>query len=462
MPTLYLPNLIYTEGAFRQGAGLLVDDNGTILRVSQDPAPDGTITVPMPGKAMLPGLVNGHSHSFQRLIRGVAEHCGPNGDDFWAWRNTMYHAAASLTPNDLFDVARMVFLEMAFSGITTVGEFHYLHRQQDGSVYEDPNLLARRVIEAATSVGIRICMLRVAYARAGHELPPNPGQKRFYESCNEYLESVRLLADDLKNQPATVSMGLAPHSVRAVPLADLKRIHAFAEERQLPIHMHIAEQPAEIEACKREYGFAPIELLSHHRLLSHRMTLVHAIHTSPDEVAALARAHVTICSCPTTERNLGDGIIDADTAISQGIPFSFGSDSQATVDLLEDARELDYHLRLKQQRRVLLDQIDGVDVSERLFHYATAGGANSLMTGTGLLEPGSAADFFTVDLNDLSIAGASPEDLLSMIVFSLERTAVRDIVVNGRTVIHDGKHPLATEIISCYSDLARRIYPTRR
>lgn len=462
MSTLYLPDLIYTEGAFRQGAGLLVDDNGTILRVSQAPAPDGTITISMPGKALLPGLVNGHSHSFQRLIRGVAEHCGPNGDDFWAWRNTMYHAAASLTPDDLFDVARMVFLEMAFSGITTVGEFHYLHRQQDGSAYEDPNLLARRVIDAATSVGIRICMLRVAYARAGYELTPNPGQKRFYESSDEYLESVRLLADDLKNQPATVSMGLAPHSVRAVPLADLKSIHAFAEERQLPIHMHIAEQPAEIEACKREYGLAPIELLSHHGLLSHRLTLVHAIHTSPDEVAALARAHVTICSCPTTERNLGDGIIDADAAIAQGIAFSFGSDSQATVNLLEDARELDYHLRLKQQRRVLLDQIDGMDVSERLFHYATVGGARSLMTGTGSLEAGSAADFFTVDLSDVSIAGASPNDLLSMIVFSLERTAVRDIVVNGHTVICDGKHPLAAEITSRYSELARRIYPSCR
>jgi len=457
MPILYLPDLLYNNGVFQRGLGLLVDDNGVILEISDHPAPDGVATVSLPRKAMLPGMVNGHSHSFQRLIRGIAEHCGPNGDDFWAWRNTMYHAAASLTPDELFDVARMVFLEMALSGITTVGEFHYVHRQQDGSAYQDPSMLAKRVIDAATSVGIRICMLRVAYARAGYGLPPNPGQVRFYESCHEYLESMALLAEYMKSAPATVSMGLAPHSIRAVALSDLKRIVAFAEKLQLPIHMHIAEQPAEIDACLREYGLSPIQLLSQNGLLSRRMTLVHAIHTSPDEVAAIADSHATICSCPTTERNLGDGIIAADEAIKQGVSFSFGSDSQATVNLLEDARELDYHLRLKRQKRVLLDQIDGVDVSERLFRYATVGGAKSLMTGTGTLLPGSAADFFTVDLNDPSIAGAAPEDLLSMIVFSLERTAICDVVVNGKTVICDGNHTQAAEIVRRYAQLAKRI-----
>lgn len=458
MSILYRPELIYINGEFRRGLGMLVDDHGIIQSISEDPAPESAVINPMPGKAILPGLVNGHSHSFQRLIRGVAEHCGPSGDDFWAWRNTMYRAAATLMPDEIFDVARMAFLEMALSGITAVGEFHYLHRQKDGSAYEDPNLLAKRVMDAAISVGIRICMLRVAYARAGYELPPNPGQKRFYENCDEYLESVSLLARDMESAPATVSMGLAPHSIRAVTLVDLKRIVAFADERHLPIHMHIAEQPAEIEACIREYGFSPIRLLSQHGLLSSRMTLVHAIHTVPDEVAALAKSGVTICSCPTTERNLGDGIIDADEAIKQGVSFCFGSDSQATVDLLEDARELDYHLRLKRQKRVLLDQLNGVDISERLFRYATAGGAKSLQTGNGVLEQGSAADFFTVDLNDVSIAGASSKDLLSAIVFSLTRTAICDVVVNGQTIVKDGKHSQATEILSRYNRLAKRMH----
>ena len=461
MPTLYLPDLLYTEGAFRSGLGLLVGDDGSILQVGSDLATDNLTTVKMPGKAILPGLVNGHSHSFQRLIRGVAEHCGPNGDDFWAWRNTMYRAASQLDPDDVFDVARMTFLEMTLSGITAVGEFHYVHRRQDGMPYEDPNLLAKRIIDAANSVGLRICLLRVAYARAGYELPPNLGQQRFYESCEEYLESADRLADDLRGGPSTVSMGVAPHSIRAVTLESLKRISAWAEERQLPIHMHIAEQAAEIAACEREYGLSPIRLLAQHGLLSDRLTLVHAIHTSPDEVEALAKANVTICSCPTTERNLGDGIIDAEKAIEQGILFSFGSDSQATINLLEDARELDYHLRLKRQRRVLLDGIAGEDMAARLFRYATVGGARSLRLETGLLEPGRPADFFSVDLQDVSIAGVAPEELLSMILFSLERTAVRDVVMNGRAVVTDGRHSLADEIVTRYRHVASRTVSAR-
>jgi formimidoylglutamate deiminase len=457
MPTLYRPELIYTEGAFRSGFGLLVGDDGLILRVGADvPVEDATV-VDMPGKAILPGLVNGHSHTFQRLIRGVAEHCGANGDDFWAWRNTMYRAASGLDPDDLFDVARMAFLEMALSGMTTVGEFHYVHRQQDGTPYEDPNLLSKRVIDAASSVGLRICLLRVAYSRAGFELPPNPGQRRFYETCDEYLENAGKLADDLRNGPSTVSMGLAPHSIRAVTLDSLKRIAAWGEERQFPLHIHMAEQTAEIVACEREYGLSPIRLLAQHGLLSDRLTLVHAIHTSTDEVEALAKAGTVICSCPTTERNLGDGIIDAEQAIAAGIPFSFGSDSQATINLLEDARELDYHLRLKRERRVLLDGINGEEMSTRLFRYATVGGAKSLGLDTGLLEAGRPADFFSVDLNDVSIAGISPEELLPMIVFSLERTAVCDVVMNGRAVIRDGKHALAGEIVARYNDVARRV-----
>ncbi|WP_158819407.1 formimidoylglutamate deiminase [Granulicella sp. S156] len=461
MPTLYLPDLLYTEGTFRPGLGLLVGDDGSILRIGADLATDNLMAVKMPGKAILPGLVNGHSHSFQRLIRGVAEHCGPNGDDFWAWRNTMYRAASQLEPDDVFDVARMTFLEMALSGITAVGEFHYVHRRQDGTPYDDPNLLAKRIIDAANSVGLRVCLLRVAYARAGYELPPNPGQQRFYESCEEYLESVDRLADDLRDESSTVSMGVAPHSIRAVTLESLKRISAWAEERNLPVHMHIAEQVAEIAACEREYGLSPIRLLAQNGLLSDRLTLVHAIHTSPDEVEALAKANVTICSCPTTERNLGDGIIDAEKAIEQGILFSFGSDSQATINLLEDARELDYHLRLKRQRRVLLDGIDGEDMAARLFRYATAGGAGSLRMETGLLEPGRPADFFSVDLQDVSIAGVAPEELLSMIVFSLERTAVRDVVMNGRAVVTEGRHALADEIVSRYREVAVRTISAR-
>ncbi len=457
MPTLYLPDLIYTGDAFRSGAGLLVGDDGLILGMSSALASAGGATERMPGKALLPGLVNAHSHSFQRLIRGLAEHGGPHGDDFWAWRNMIYQAAAHLEPDDVFDVARMAFLEMALSGITAVGEFHYVHARPDGAPYDDPNLLAKRVVEAAQSVGLRICMLRAAYARAGYDLPQDAGQQRFYESGDEYLRNVERLAADLLNAPSTVSMGVAPHSIRGVKLDDLARIAEWAEVRGLPIHLHAAEQTAEIAACEREHGDPPIRLLARYGLLSNRVTLVHAIHTADDEVEAIANAGAIICACPTTERNLGDGIMEARTAIERGILFCLGSDSQSHINLLEDARELDYHLRLKRQRRVLLDGIDGEDISSRLFRYATQGGAISLGLSSGALEAGRPADFFTIDLDDVSIAGVAPRELLPMVVFGLERTAIRDVAIDGRMIVREGRHTQAREIVSRYRKLAGRI-----
>ncbi|MBB5056855.1 formimidoylglutamate deiminase [Granulicella aggregans] len=457
MPTLYLPELLYMEGAFHAGMGLLVGGDGVILNIGADLEANGAKNVRMPGKAMLPGLVNGHSHTFQRLIRGVAEHCGANGDDFWAWRNTMYRAASQLTPEELYDVARMAFLEMALTGITAVGEFHYLHRQPDGTAYDDPNLLSMAVIEAARSVGLRICLLRVAYSRAGYQLPPNPGQARFYETNVEYLNSMERLAADLQGLDPTVTFGVAPHSIRAVTLDEVRKISEWAEMRGLPIHMHMAEQAAELAACVREYGYTPIKLMVENNLLSSNTTLVHAIHVTVEEIAHLACAGATICSCPTTERNLGDGIIDADQACGAGVPFSFGTDSQANINLLEDARELDYHLRLKRERRVLLDGINGEEISQRLFGYATTGGAKSLRMNTGELKISNPADFFTLDLNDVSIAGAAPKELLSTIVFGSERTAVSDVVSNGRVLVSNRQSALTEEIVTRYTAVARRL-----
>jgi formimidoylglutamate deiminase len=457
MPTLYRPQLLYMKGAFHEGIGLLAGDDGTIVAIGADISQENATIIDMPGKAMLPGLVNGHSHTFQRLIRGVAEHRGVNGDDFWAWRNTMYRAASQLTPEEVYDVARMAFLEMAMTGITAVGEFHYLHRQPNGTAYDDPNLLSKAVIDAARSVGLRICLLRVAYSRAGFQLPANPGQARFYETNIEYLNSMERLAADLQGLDPSVTFGVAPHSIRAVSLDEVRLVHEWAQLRSLPVHMHMAEQTAELAACERENGATPVKLMADNGLLTDRTTLVHAIHVTQDEIAAIAIAGAIVCSCPTTERNLGDGIIDADQACAAGVGFSFGSDSQANINLLEDARELDYHLRLRRQRRVLLDGIHGEAIAQRLFGYATTGGARSLGMAGGELKAGTPADFFTVDLNDLSIAGISSGELLSMIVFGSERTAVCDVVSNGRAVIINRQSSQTSEIVSRYNAVARRL-----
>jgi formimidoylglutamate deiminase len=462
MKTLYRPELLYSNGEFIGSRGVLVSEDGRFLEIPQSADTSSVRIVDLPGKALIPGFVNVHSHSFQRLIRGKSESRIDSGKDFWSWRGTMYHAASQLDPQEVYDVARMAFLEMVLAGTTTVGEFHYLHNAPEGRLYDDPNLLSKQVIAAAQSVGIRIVLLRTAYLRSGYELPRDPRQTRFFESTSAFLENMNALIRECSAPASEVQFGVAPHSIRAVPLPDMIEIAAWSRGNKLPLHMHVAEQVAENAACLREYGHNPVELLNRERLLGPDFTAVHAIHINANEIAMLAAAGATICSCPTTERNLGDGVFAADRAMKAGIHIALGSDSQAQIDPLEDARELDYHLRLEQQERAILDQTPPKILAATLFDCATVHGARSLAVPSGELIPGSFADFFTVDLNDVSIAGHSAEDLLPIIVFSLNRSAIRDVVVNGRFILRDRKHIHQDEIISRYKEIHHRVWPKGR
>jgi formimidoylglutamate deiminase len=413
--------------------------------------------VELPGKAMLPGFVNAHSHSFQRLIRGKSESRVTSGSDFWSWRGTMYQAASRLDPQDVYDVARMTFLEMALAGTTTVGEFHYLHNAPDGTPYDDPTLLAKQVIAAARSVGLRIVLLRVLYVRSGFDVAMDAGQARFFETERAFLANMAALMRAYRDA-AEVGFGVAPHSVRAVPLENIKAIAEWNREAKLPFHMHVSEQVAENAACMREHGLTPVSLLKKERILSPEFTAVHGIHVTDAEMAALAEVGATVCACPTTERNLGDGIFSADRAMEAGIRVALGSDSQAQIDPLEDARELEYHLRLERQKRGILDQIVGKPLAVRLLECATVNGARALAVRAGELKPGCAADFFTVDLKDAAIAGHSAEDLPPILVFSLPRSAVRDVVVNGTMIVCDGAHAQRDEIVARYDEVHRMVW----
>ncbi|HET8782923.1 MAG TPA: formimidoylglutamate deiminase [Pyrinomonadaceae bacterium] len=433
MNQAWLPDYIYTDGRFRSGLALVADQAGTIVEITENVAG----ATRLEGRAMLPGLVNAHSHAFQRIIRGRTEYRSQSAtDSFWTWREQMYAAATTLGPEEIYNVSRMAFLEMAMTGITAVGEFHYLHHSPDGSPYSNPNLLAHEVIRAANNVGIRIALLRVAYARSGFNTEPNPRQVRFIEaSPDTYLTHLDQLLASVDTKDGMAWVGLAPHSVRAVPLDYLKTVIGFANEKKLPVHMHVAEQPAEVEACIEEYGRSPVALLDTEALLSERFTAVHAIHVTPKAVAALARSGAGVCACPTTERNLGDGVVPTDLYFQSNVPISLGTDSQIQIDLLEDARELEYHLRLqKMERNVLAPNAGPSALAARLFECATVNGAKAIGFNGGKLEVGAPADFFTVDLNDLSIAGALPDNLLANIVFSLSRTAIRDVVVNAKQI----------------------------
>jgi formimidoylglutamate deiminase len=412
----------------------------------------------------------------------------------------MYSAATRLAPEDIYDASRMAFLEMALSGMTAVGEFHYLHHAPDGMPYDDPNLLAKEVVRAARDVGLRIALLRVAYARSGYQTEPNPRQSRFIEHDPEtYLRSLERLISDLDcvrsptvregspRQDAlpngrasdTAWVGVAPHSVRAVPLDYLREVTAYANEHQLKVHMHVAEQPAEVSACVEEHGRTPIALLDTEGLLSECFTAVHAIHVTPKAIPSLARTGASVCACPTTERNLGDGVVPADEYFKQGVAICLGTDSHAQIDLLEDARELEYHLRLQKLERAVLGGGNPTvregafaDASEkstlpngrvsaiatRLFDCATLNGARSIGAAGGALEAGKPADFFTVDLDDPSIAGASSDDLLSSIVFASSRAAVREVVVDGKPIVSDSQHLIQDDVVERFNELQRKLW----
>jgi len=459
--TTWLADCFYLSGRFQAQVGIVGDDTGRIA--ATPPALEITNAVKLKNRAMLPGLVNGHSHAFQRVIRGRTEYRTRNAkDSFWTWREMMYSAANRLSPEDVYDASRMAFLEMALSGVTAVGEFHYLHNQPDGTPYDDPNLLAKEVIRAARDVGLRIALLRVAYARAGYQTDPNPQQARFIELDPEiYLDRLTQLRSSLGKMDGDAWVGVAPHSVRAVPLPYLKEIVAFANTQIMPIHMHVAEQPAEVSACIEEFGRSPVALLETEGLLSERFTGVHVIHITPKAAGMLARARALVCACPTTERNLGDGIVPVDLFFKNGVRVSLGTDSQIQIDLLEDARELEYHLRLqKGERAILVDQNteEQSALAARLFECATVNGAQSIGLPGGTLDKGNPADFFTVDLNDASIAGASPDNLLSSIVFSLSKTAVKDVIVGGKKIIEDGRHNDQEEIVGKFNSLQKRLW----
>jgi formimidoylglutamate deiminase len=272
----------------------------------------------------------------------------------------------------------------------------------------------------------------------------------------------------------TAWIGIAPHSVRAVPLDYLQAIISYAHGHDLKVHMHVAEQPAEVSACVEEHGRTPVALLQTEGLLNDRFTAVHAIHVTPKAIASFARTGAMICACPTTERNLGDGVVPADEYLKHGVSICLGSDSHAQIDLLEDARELEYHLRLQKLERAILSRNpatkesalggdNGGDrpygrVADLLFECATMNGARSIGAPGGALAPGLPADFFTVNLDDPSIAGAGPDDLLPAIVFSVSRAAIREVVVGGKPIVSEGQHLLQEEVVERFNELQKRLW----
>jgi formimidoylglutamate deiminase len=458
--TVLLPDLLLEDGRFVAGRAVLVDDASGRIRDVVDAAvelPAGARRVALPGRALLPGFVNAHSHSFQRLIRGRT-HWRPAAEnaDFWTWREAMYEAALRLSPEQLHDVAHFCFIEMLRAGYTTVGEFHYLQMDPAGKPYADPNELARAVIAAARSAGIRIVLLNSCYVTGGIGEPLRPEQRRFATpELDGYLTATDALRTAAAEWPG-VTVGVAPHSVRAVPADWLEPIAAWAEERDTPFHMHVSEQPAEVEACTAAYGVRPVELLAREGVLGPRLTAVHATHLTENEIVLLGGANATVCACPTTERDLGDGILHAGALTAAGARVAVGTDSQTIIEPLEEIRLVEYHERLRSQRRIIVTDLRGDrrETAPALLRIGTEHGARALGVQAGALLAGLAADFVAVDLEHRSLAGTDAEGLAAMLALSGHPDVVTDAWVGGRRVVEDRVHPLEPEATAAFRTVA--------
>lgn len=463
--TILHPELLYHKDAFHSALAVEYDaTTGRITRIAHPREFDQASVVRLPGRALMPGFVNAHSHAFQRLIRGSTQ-WRPADDsiaDFWTWREAMYDAALRLSPDDIYDVSRLCFLEMLRAGITTVGEFHYLQNDEQGRPYADPAELARRVIAAAEDVGIRICLLNVCYATSAIGMPLLAEQRRFATSdLDAYLHVTESLGDDVVGRPL-VTIGLAPHSLRAVPREWLRTLHAWAGTRDLPLHMHVSEQPAEVDATLAAYGVRPVELLNEDLALDDRFTAIHATHINDGEVAMLAGSGATVCACPTTERDLGDGYLRAADLLAAGGSIALGSDSQTVISMIEEARLVEYTERLRRLRRVVLTRAgeDRSDVAPVLLHMATAAGARSLRLPVGTLDRDAMADMIAIDLDHHTLAGWTAQTLPALLALSAPADVVCDVWVGGKAVIAQRQHHAQEDAMHGFNIVARRVAST--
>ncbi|GAA2629523.1 formimidoylglutamate deiminase [Paractinoplanes durhamensis] len=365
---------------------------------------------------VLPGFANAHSHAFHRALRGRAHSDG----SFWTWRDLMYQVAATLDPDSYLRLARAVFAEMAMSGITAVGEFHYLHHSPDGTPYADPNAMGHALIEAARQAGLRITLLDTLYLQSSVDgEPPEGVQRRFSDETPQRWQS---RVAELTAAPHA-RIGAAIHSVRAVAAHHLKELGGHR-----PLHVHLSEQPAENEQCLAAHGCTPTELLDRHGILGPDTTAVHATHLTDHDVQLLGGTRTTICMCPTTERDLADGIGRARDLSDAGSPLSLGSDSHAVIDLLEEARALEMNERLATRRR-------GRFTPGELLTAATAH-ASIGWSDAGAIKVGNRADLVCVSLDSIRTAGADP----SAAILAATAADITHVIADGRMIVDGGRH----------------------
>jgi formiminoglutamate deiminase len=391
----------------------------------------------------LPGFANAHSHAFHRALRATTQ---AGRGTFWTWRERMYEAAARLDPDSYLQLARAVYAEMALAGVSCVGEFHYLHHRPSGRPYADPNAMGRALVQAAAEAGLRLTLLDACYLTGGLDLsgvlPLAGPQVRFSDGdASRWAERVDALGLDSRGMISPhARAGAAIHSVRAVPPEHMHPVVAWTRRRGAPLHVHMSEQRGENDACRAVYGVSPARLLYDEDVLGPRTTVVHATHVSAADLELLGGAQVFACLCPTTERDLGDGLAPSRPLDEAGCTLTLGTDSHAVVDMLEEARGVEYAERLACRSR-------GHFTAEDLLLAATCDGHASLgWPDAGEIAPGAWADLVTMSLDSVRTAGADHSLALETAVFGASAADVRDVVISGQDVVRDGVHLLVPDV----------------
>ncbi len=440
--------------------------DGWAEAVTIEVAPTGTIAAIVIGSPsssaqrlagpVIPGIPNLHSHAFQRAMAGLAE--GGAGD-FWEWRDLMYRFLARIGPEEVEAIAAQLYLEMLKAGYTAVGEFHYLHHAPDGQPYDDLTEMAHRVIAGARRVGMGMTLLPVLYAHGDFGgTPPGEGQKRFVNDPSQLLRMLDLLIRDYGDDHPQLRFGVAPHSLRAVTAEELAVLVAGAQvvDPMVPVHIHVAEQTREVEACLASRGARPVEWLLAEAPVDGRWCLVHATHMTPVETQALAGSDAVAGLCPTTEANLGDGLFPLGRYFTGGGKIGIGSDSHISVSPVEEMRWLEYGQRLVRRARGMFRMPDR-SVGRSLLDAALAGGAQALGRPIGRLEMGCRADLLVLDAESPPLFGKSSDHLADAFVFAGNANPVRDVMVGGAWVVQEGRHGAEEAVYAAYRRALERL-----
>jgi formimidoylglutamate deiminase len=412
---------------------------------------------------VIPGMVNCHSHAFQRAFAGFSEQGSEGKSSFWTWRSIMYKFLTQLTNEDAKVIAKQLYIEMLKAGYTRVAEFHYLHHDIDGETYEasDKGLaaMAKAIFDAAKESGIGLTLLPVLYQHAGFgEQKPTEGQKRFINSTQQFNELVSNCFE-MSEGYSNTNVGIAPHSLRAVDKASLKSAveHIRSLDNKAPIHIHIAEQNQEVNDCIEHYGQRPVEWLLNNMELDAQWCLIHATHINEEERQGIIKTAAIAGICPTTEANLGDGIFPTTDFIVENGTFAIGSDSHISVNPVEELRWLEYAQRLITQQRAILATKETPSVGENLWCKAALGGAQSTHSNTGEIAIGKQADLLVLDGNKTRLFAKSNQHLLDSLIFASQTNMVSDVMVNGDWVVCNKQHLDEDESETNFAELLAKL-----